>query len=43
MGSRQFCEDLAASCRADALEALQQGAPAGRLDLASDFVDRLLG
>ena len=43
MGSRQYCEDLAARCRADALEALEEGAPDGHLDLARDFVDRLLG
>ena len=42
MGSRQFCEDLAASCRADALQALEEGAPAGDLEPARDFVDRLL-
>ena len=42
MGSRQFCEDLAASCRADALEALERGASAGDLVPARDFVDRLL-
>ena len=43
MGSRQYCEDLAARCRADALAALEQGASAGDLDLARDFVGRLLG
>ena len=43
MGSRQFCEDLAASCRADALEGLGQVASGGELDLAADFSDRLLG
>ena len=42
MGSRQFCEDLAARCRADALEALHQGASGGRLNPAADFIDRLL-
>ena len=42
MGSRQFCEDLAARCRTDALEALAKGAPRGDLDLATDFVDHLL-
>ena len=42
MGSRQFCEDLAARCRADALEAVEQGASGGRLNPAAGFIDRLL-
>ncbi len=42
MGSRQFCEDLAARFRSEALEALGQGGSADRLDLATDFIDRLL-
>ena len=42
MGSRQFCDDLAARFRAEALGAFGEGASAGGIDLASDFIGRLL-